>query len=111
MSLSPVRLSVLRIDLPLCPGSITIMGPGGAGFGLVGVEADVVGAGEAVVGRVVGAGVGDSVVALDVALLLDVAIGGSTREDFGLNEPHATVVSRTVRPAARISRLWREVPT
>src|SRR6476619_4543422 len=116
MSLSPVRLSVLRIDLPLCPGSITIIGPGpgpgSAGFGLVGGADDPIDVGEADVGCAVGVGVGESSTRLGVGLSLDVTASGSAREDLGLNEPHAArLTSSASRPASGANRRRGKVRT
>jgi hypothetical protein len=112
MSFSPVPRSMLRIDLPLCPGSITIIGPGAEDLGVLAVADGAVRVGDGVVGRVVEFAGDASAAALGVGVPLDVAARGWTRDECGLREPHdPTVVTSATRPAAIASRPRRVVPT
>src|SRR3954451_19282689 len=100
MSRSPVAESVLRIDLPLCPGSMTMTGPGTAG------ERDAVGAGDADGTATVegfGARVGDGTTGLGLAVAGSGAKtvcggAGSSGRAWGSEEPQPA--RPTTRPRA-----------
>src|SRR4051794_15606364 len=113
MSRSPVAESVRRIDVPLCPGSMTMTGPGAAGV------REAVGAGDAD-GTAEVEGVAATADDGTTGLRVGVAVAGSgentvcggagsTGRAWGSDEPQP--VRPTARPSATRATALRRAAT